>query len=141
MGGGHLRLPRSFFERPSEQVAPDLLGRLVAFGPVTVRLTEVEAYGLPGVDPASHTYRGRTPRNAVMFGPPGHLYVYFTYGMHFCANLVCMPEGSGSAVLLRGGEIVEGIEVARARRSPEVRGADDVLDRGGADRLDVPQAR
>lgn len=110
-------LPRSFFDRPSEQVAPDLLGRVVVHGSVAVRLTEVEAYGVPGEDPASHTYRGETPRNSVMFGPPGHLYVYFTYGMHFCANLVCRPEGVGSGILLRGGEIVDGIEVARARRS------------------------
>ncbi|MFI6788954.1 DNA-3-methyladenine glycosylase [Nonomuraea sp. NPDC050383] len=124
MGGGLLTsapLPRSFFDRPSHEVAPDLLGRVLvhggADGTVAVRLTEVEAYGGPGEDPAAHTYRGRTPRNAVMFGPPGHLYVYFTYGMHFCANLVCLPEGHGSAVLLRAGEIVAGHELARLRRS------------------------
>ncbi|MER6583177.1 DNA-3-methyladenine glycosylase, partial [Nonomuraea sp. NPDC001023] len=98
--------------------APDLLGRVLVHGPVAVRLTEVEAYGGPGEDPAAHTYRGRTPRNAVMFGPPGHLYVYFTYGMHFCANLVCLPEGHGSAVLVRAGEIVAGLDDARARRTP-----------------------
>ncbi|MEO3888870.1 DNA-3-methyladenine glycosylase [Nonomuraea sp. B5E05] len=120
MGGGQLSsapLPRSFFDRPSPEVAPDLLGRVLVHGPVAVRLTEVEAYGGPGEDPAAHTYRGRTPRNAVMFGPPGHVYVYFTYGMHFCANLVCLPEGSGSAVLLRAGEVVAGADVARARRT------------------------
>ncbi|NJP92635.1 DNA-3-methyladenine glycosylase [Nonomuraea sp. FMUSA5-5] len=111
-------LPRSFFDRPSHEVAPDLLGRVLVHGSVAVRLTEVEAYGGPGEDPAAHTYRGRTPRNAVMFGPPGHLYVYFTYGMHFCANLVCLPEGSGSAVLLRAGEVVAGQPEARLRRSP-----------------------
>ncbi|NBE93521.1 DNA-3-methyladenine glycosylase [Nonomuraea sp. KC401] len=119
MGGGQLSsapLPRSFFDRPSPEVAPDLLGRVLVHGPVAVRLTEVEAYGGPGEDPAAHTYRGRTPRNAVMFGPPGHVYVYFTYGMHFCANLVCLPDGSGSAVLLRAGEVVAGLDVARARR-------------------------
>ncbi|UBU09822.1 DNA-3-methyladenine glycosylase [Nonomuraea gerenzanensis] len=110
-------LPRSFFDRPSHEVAPDLLGRVLVHGPVAVRLTEVEAYGGPGEDPAAHTYRGKTPRNAVMFGAPGHLYVYFTYGMHFCANLVCLPEGSGSAVLLRAGEVVAGVSEARARRS------------------------
>lgn len=110
-------LPRSFFDRPSHEVAPDLLGRLIVHGGVAVRLTEVEAYGGPGEDPAAHTYRGKTARNAVMFGPPGHLYVYFTYGMHFCANLVCLPDGYGSAVLLRAGEVVGGIGVARTRRS------------------------
>ncbi|MBO3747752.1 DNA-3-methyladenine glycosylase [Streptosporangiaceae bacterium NEAU-GS5] len=117
--GGQLSdlLTRDFFDRPTHVVAPDLLGRIVQFGPVGVRLTEVEAYGLPGQDPASHTYRGRTPRNAVMFGPPGFLYVYFTYGMHFCANIVCLPEGLGSAVLLRAGEVVAGLDVARERRT------------------------
>ncbi|MFI6540156.1 DNA-3-methyladenine glycosylase [Nonomuraea sp. NPDC050547] len=117
MGGRILKpLPRSFFDRPSHEVAPDLLGRVLVHGPVSLRLTEVEAYGGPGEDPAAHTYRGRTPRNAVMFGPPGHLYVYFTYGMHYCANLVCLPEEHGSAVLLRAGEIVDGLETARSRR-------------------------
>ncbi|MEU8269958.1 DNA-3-methyladenine glycosylase [Sphaerisporangium sp. NPDC049002] len=113
---GERILDREFFDRPSPQVAPGLLGRVLRHGPVAVRLTEVEAYGPPGEDPASHTYRGRTPRNSVMFGPPGHLYVYFTYGMHFCANLVCLPEGQGSGVLLRAGEVIEGVEVARTRR-------------------------
>jgi DNA-3-methyladenine glycosylase len=113
---GERILDREFFDRPSPEVAPDLLGRVLVYGPVAVRLTEVEAYGPPGEDPASHTYRGRTPRNAVMFGPPGHLYVYFTYGMHFCANIVCLPEGMGSGVLLRAGEVIEGVDVARTRR-------------------------
>ena len=110
-------LERDFFARPAPEVAPDLLGRVLIHVGVALRLTEVEAYGLPGEDPASHAYRGRTPRNAVMFGPPGHLYVYFTYGMHFCANLVCLPEGLGSAVLLRAGEVIDGAETAAARRA------------------------
>ncbi|MFJ2029728.1 DNA-3-methyladenine glycosylase [Streptosporangium sp. NPDC087985] len=114
---GSTPLTREFFERPGHEVAPDLLGRVIHYGPVSVRLTEVEAYGEPGEDPASHTYRGRTSRNAVMFGPPGHLYVYFTYGMHFCANIVCLPEGVGSGVLLRAGEVISGAEVALARRT------------------------
>jgi DNA-3-methyladenine glycosylase len=112
-------LPREFFDRPVLQVAPDLLGRLLVRstpdGPITLRLTEVEAYDGPN-DPGSHAFRGRTARNDVMFGPPGHVYVYFTYGMWFCMNLVCGPEGTASAVLLRAGEIVEGAELARKRR-------------------------
>jgi DNA-3-methyladenine glycosylase len=84
-------------------------------GPVAVRLVEVEAYR-GADDPASHSYRGRTPRNAVMWGPAGHLYVYFVYGMHFCANVVCMPEGTADGVLMRAGEVVSDLGVARARR-------------------------
>ncbi|CAL2061966.1 MULTISPECIES: DNA-3-methyladenine glycosylase [Streptomyces] len=112
-------LPRKFFDRPVLDVAPDLLGRVLVRttpdGPISVRLTEVEAYDGPN-DPGSHAYRGRTPRNAVMFGEPGHVYVYFTYGMWHCMNLVCGPEGRASAVLLRAGEVVEGAELARKRR-------------------------
>ncbi|MEU6386824.1 DNA-3-methyladenine glycosylase [Streptomyces bauhiniae] len=112
-------LPREFFDRPVLEVAPDLLGRLVVRttpdGPMALRLTEVEAYDGPN-DPGSHAYRGRTPRNDVMFGPPGHVYVYFTYGMWHCMNLVCGPEGTASGVLLRAGEIVEGAELTRERR-------------------------
>lgn len=112
-------LPRDFFDRPVLEVAPDLLGRLVVRttpdGPIALRLTEVEAYDGPN-DPGSHAYRGRTPRNDVMFGPPGRVYVYFTYGMWHCMNLVCGPEGTASGVLLRAGEIVEGAELTRERR-------------------------
>ncbi|WP_030440025.1 DNA-3-methyladenine glycosylase [Actinoplanes subtropicus] len=93
-----------------------LLGwRLTAHG-VTVRLTEVEAYSGLGADPASHAHRGLTARNAVMFGPAGRLYVYQIYGMHFCANVVCGEVGRAAAVLLRAGEVVDGLETARQRR-------------------------
>ena len=112
-------ISRDFFARPSVLVAPDLLGCVLehetADGLVAVELTEVEAYA-GQTDPASHAYRGKTARNAVMFGPPGHAYVYFTYGMHFCVNLVCQSD-SPSAVLLRAGAIIAGEELARARRS------------------------
>ena len=100
---------------PVLEVAPTLLGSILRCGDVAVRITEVEAYAGPD-DPGSHSYRGRTPRNTAMFGPPGHLYVYFTYGMHHCANVVCGGVGTPSAVLLRAGEVIEGIETARLRR-------------------------
>ncbi|MGW2559550.1 DNA-3-methyladenine glycosylase [Streptomyces sp. NPDC001514] len=112
-------LPRDFFDRPVLEVAPDLLGRTLVRqnddGLVELRLTEVEAYA-GEADPGSHAYRGRTARNGVMFGPPGHAYVYFTYGMWHCLNLVCGPEGTASGVLLRAGEIRVGTELARKRR-------------------------
>jgi DNA-3-methyladenine glycosylase len=116
MGQRHLTLPRSFYDRPVLEVARDLLGMVVVHEAVAVRLTEVEAYA-GDVDAASHAYRGRTQRNAVMFGPGGHAYVYFTYGMHFCVNLVCGEAGRAAAVLLRAGEVVEGAELARLRRA------------------------
>ena len=100
---------------PVDQVAPSLLGATLRHGEVAVRLTEVEAYDGP-TDPASHAHRGRTARNAIMFGPPGHLYVYFSYGMHWAANVICGPEGHAAGVLLRAGEIVDGVEVAGTRR-------------------------
>jgi DNA-3-methyladenine glycosylase len=109
-------LPRSFYDRPVLEVARDLLGGVVVSGGVAVRLTEVEAYA-GAHDPASHAFRGPTGRNAVMFGPPGHAYVYFTYGMHFCMNVVCGPVGQASAVLLRAGEVVGGKDLARTRRA------------------------
>jgi DNA-3-methyladenine glycosylase len=92
-----------------------LLGCVLEAGDVRVRLVEVEAYR-GGDDPASHCYRGITPRNEVMFGPAGHLYVYFVYGMHFCANVVALTDGVPGAVLLRAGEVIGGLEEARARR-------------------------
>jgi len=108
-------LTRAFFARPVLEVAPELLGCTVSHAGVTVRLTEVEAYDGAN-DPGSHAFRGQTPRTRVMFGEPGGLYVYFTYGMHWCANLVCGSAGAASAVLMRAGEVVGGLETARARR-------------------------
>lgn len=100
---------------PVDEVAPTLIGAVLRHGPVAVRITEVEAYD-GAQDPASHAYRGRTARNAALFGPPGHLYVYFSYGMHWAANVVCGPDGTASGSLLRAGEVIEGVEVARSRR-------------------------
>ena len=97
---------------------------------MAIRLTEVEAYSGEGLDPASHAHRGPTPRAEIMFGPPGRVYVYFSYGVHWCANVVVGPEGRGSAVLLRAGEVVVGEELARSRR-PAARVARD-LARGPA---------
>ena len=112
-------LPRSFFRRPAPVVAPELLGCVLVHetvdGVVAVELVEVEAY-TGETDPASHAFRGRTARNAVMFGEPGHAYVYFTYGMHFCVNLVCQPDHEAAAVLLRAGLVVAGQELATVRR-------------------------
>lgn len=105
---------------PVVPAARRLLGCRLTAGDVTVRITEVEAYAGTAGDPASHAHRGRTPRNAVMFGPAGHAYVYFTYGMHWCMNVVTGVEGEASAVLLRAGEVVDGVEAARVRR-PAVR--------------------
>jgi DNA-3-methyladenine glycosylase len=122
------RLSRSFFDRSPLEVAPDLLGCVVSHGGVAVRLTEVEAYA-GARDPGSHAFRGRTARNAVMFGEPGHVYLYFTYGMHTCANLVCWPAGRAGAVLLRAGEVVEGHDLARQRRATARRSGAPVADR------------
>ena len=97
---------------------------------VVVRVTEVEAYGGVGEDPGSHAFRRRTERNAVMFGPPGHAYVYFAYGMHWCVNVVTCPDGEAGAVLVRAGEVVEGIDVARSRRTSSSKDRD--LARGPA---------
>jgi DNA-3-methyladenine glycosylase len=112
-------LPRTFYSREASEVAPDLLGRIVVRrgrdgGRITARIVETEAYAPD--DPASHAFRGPTTRNAVMFGPPGYLYVYFIYGMHFCMNVVVGQDGVGTAVLLRAAEPLEGLSEMRARR-------------------------
>ncbi len=114
---------------PVEGAARGLLGCALTAGGVTVRITEVEAYA-GTADPASHAYRGPTKRNAIMFGPAGHAYLYFTYGMHWCMNVVTGPDGEAFAVLLRAGEVVAGTETARARR-PAAR-TDAELARGPA---------
>ncbi|KRE77604.1 DNA-3-methyladenine glycosylase [Arthrobacter sp. Soil763] len=115
---------RALLSGDPRTVAPRLLGAVLTHegrgGPVAVRITEVEAYLGPEdslhPDPGSHTFRGQTRRNAPMFGPAGHLYVYFTYGMHHCANIVCGPDGVASALLLRAGEVVAGGDLASSRR-------------------------
>ncbi|MEE1737521.1 DNA-3-methyladenine glycosylase [Streptomyces sp. BE147] len=109
--------------RPAEEVAPELLGsvltRKTPEGTVRIAITETEAYS-GAADPASHAYRGRTPRNAVMFGPAGHLYVYRSHGLHWCANVVTGTDGIASAVLIRAGRVIEGEDLARERRGERV---------------------
>ncbi len=118
-------LPRAFYIRPTMKVAPDLLGKLLLrrMGKQTLvaRIVEVEAY-LGERDPASHAYRGKTPRNSVMFMEGGHLYVYFTYGMHFCCNVVTEREGLGRAILLRAVEPVLGFATMASRRAIDLDG-------------------
>jgi DNA-3-methyladenine glycosylase len=110
---------RAWFDRSAAEVAPDLLGALLIHdtpaGRIAGRIVEVEAY-LGPEDLAAHSSRGKTPRNSVMFGPPGHLYVYLVYGIHYCANIVCGPDAKPEAVLLRAAELTHGEELARSRR-------------------------
>jgi DNA-3-methyladenine glycosylase len=108
------RLTRSFFNRGVLEVAPDLIGATLLVGGVGGILVEVEAYH--HTDPAAHSYHGPTERNAVMFGPPGYAYVYRSYGIHWCLNLVCEPKGSAAAVLLRAIEPTHGLATMRRRR-------------------------
>lgn len=125
---------REFLSRSALEVAPALLGAAIEHEGVTIRLTEVEAYA-GAQDPGSHAFRGPTARNRVMFGPAGFLYVYFTYGMHTCANVVCGSDGEAQAVLLRAGEVQRGADLARARRTSPRTGrvpADRDLARGPA---------
>ncbi|MFC7221373.1 DNA-3-methyladenine glycosylase [Streptomyces polyrhachis] len=112
-----------FLSHPAEEVAPELLGSVLTSktpeGTVSIAVTETEAYS-GTADPASHAYRGRTPRNAVMFGPAGRLYVYRSHGLHWCANVVTGTDGLASAVLIRAGRVIEGEDLARKRRGERV---------------------
>lgn len=127
IAGGHR--PPSGFDLDADVIraAHSVLGAVLQRGDVAVRLVEVEAYDGP-TDPASHAHRGCTDRNWVMFGPPGHLYVYISYGIHHAANVAACPDGRGSGVLLRAGEVIAGIDTARERRGPRI--ADRDLARG-----------
>jgi DNA-3-methyladenine glycosylase len=123
------RLTKGFFGRSVHEVAPDLIGAILLFGGVGGRIVEVEAYH--HTDPAAHSFRGPTSRNAVMFGPPGYAYVYRSYGIHWCVNFVCEAAGSASAVLIRALEPTAGLRAMRRRRGM----ADDRLLCAGPGRL------
>jgi DNA-3-methyladenine glycosylase len=123
------RLKRSFFGRSVHEVAPELVGATLLFNGVGGRIVELETYD--HTDPAAHSFRGPTDRNAVMFGPPGYAYVYRSYGIHWCLNFVCEPKGSASAVLIRALEPTEGLPAMRRRRG----GFDDRLLCSGPGRL------
>ncbi len=111
-------LPRRFFARDARVVAPELLGKVLVLGARRARLVEVEAYA-GGEDPGSHAFRGMTARNATMFGPPGHAYVYRSYGIHWCVNFVCADEEVAAAVLIRALEPTHGLDAMRERRGVE----------------------
>lgn len=120
--------PRQLLARHAVEVAPLLLDAVLTAtvdgARVRLRITEVEAYGGVGEDPGSHAHRRQTARNSAMFGPPGHAYVYLSHGIHACVNVVCGDDGQASAVLIRAGEVIHGVERARERRGPTVRDRD-----------------
>jgi DNA-3-methyladenine glycosylase len=114
-------VPAAFYVRDPREVAVDLLNKVLVhddpvLGPISGRIVEAEAYLGAGLDPGSHAFRGPGKKNATMFGPPGHLYVYFTYGMHWCSNVVCNPAGGGGAVLMRALAPLDGLEAMWSRR-------------------------